>query len=115
MTAAYPERKFLCSELLVVEWSPDWGQTRTMVANLESIWHSGATLLSDLPVVEGTCLRLNAAGREFRAVVKFCSMDELGYLMELEFGRGSEWTPEAYMPEHLFDPNTLLGFPTLVS
>jgi hypothetical protein len=115
MPHACNDRRYLCSELVTLRWSPSWGPTIETHANLESIWTSGATLTTECPVAEKTLLLIRTWGCELRGYVTLCMPNGFDYTVELEFLPQSRWDLTKFVPDHLFDPSVLLGFPTLVA
>jgi hypothetical protein len=87
------------------------------VANLESIWNTGAEISSEVPIAENARSRSTGDECEWRGIVRWCRDDEKasGYIIEVEFLPQSRWSQRRYIPQHLFDPSVLLGFPTLLA
>ena len=109
MATGCGQARYLCSELVTVEWRSVFDRERTEVVNLEEIWASGATLLFSAPIRPATPLRIACHGAEFHGRVVHCRADFIGYLVEVAFDDGSRWSPETYVPEHLFDPRSLVA------
>lgn len=111
------QKRFVCSELVTVCWTPAWGPARETVANLESIWNTGAEISSEVPIAENALVRIKGDECEWRGIVRWCRDDEKagGYIIEVEFLPQSRWSQRRYIPQHLFDPSVLLGFPTLLA
>ncbi len=99
-----PEPQYLCSHLITVV---DSG--RSLVANLEKIWASGATVNAESPIDCGTKVTLPDLGATARVV--FAEADEFGYYLDLEFLAPYRWTVGAFRPQHLTDPNLLSPAP----
>ncbi|MDX2154711.1 MAG: hypothetical protein SFV54_28465 [Bryobacteraceae bacterium] len=113
-TTLSPDRRYLCSELVTVRWTPSWGPSGETVANLEEIWGGGASMLAETGIPENALVRIEAQDVHFRGMVRCCRRDELGFIVEVDFLPNQRWDPRRYLPEHLFDPGVLLGYPTLV-
>lgn len=109
------ERRFLCSEIVILRWSPSWGPTREAAANLESIWPAGAEFSSEIAIPENTSVRIEGRDFEWRGIVRWCRMEESGFIIEVEFLPQSRWNRRKYLPDHFFDPAVLLGYPTLLA
>ena len=103
------EARCMCSELVSVHWVNEFGLKRKEVANLEEIWPSGARLQLPAPIRQHTQIRIVGHGTEFSAQVCTCAADFAGYFAEVQFAGGYEWAKEKYLPEHFFDPQTLLA------
>jgi len=100
--------RFLCSELVTAEWRSVFDHERTEVVNLEEIWESGATLQFTAPVRAETPIRIVCRDAEFLGRVSLCRADFIGYVVEIEFVEPRRWSRGQYLPEHFFDPASLL-------
>ena len=99
--------RFLCSELVRLEWTSQFGRSRSATANLEEIEERGAVLQCDGPIRRGTRIRIRTPGVDLNGVVLGCTADFIGYFLEVEFVKGSRWSREVYEPAHLLDPRSL--------
>jgi len=99
------QRRYLCSELVEVQWVDEFGQRQELTANLEEIWSRGAQLLMELPVRPGTRLGFKTRGPFFEGRAIRCDADPLGYFVTVAFNRDIRWSPELYRPAHLLDPS----------
>lgn len=91
----------LCSELVEVECQSLDGEVpiRT-TANLEEIWHTGATLEMESPVNEGIPLMILRHPVRLAAKVLYCHQNLTGYSVGVQFAQGSCWTPDQFIPGH---------------
>ncbi len=115
MPAICPDRRYVCSEIVTVRWSPHWGPTREATANLEAIWAEGAALCCEIAIAENTLVRIECDHGEMRGWIRSCEMSGTDFTLEVEFLPQSRWTRLKHIPDYLFDPSVLLGFPTLVA
>jgi hypothetical protein len=109
MAKSRGEQRYMCSDLVTARWTTVLGRRRREeVVNLEEIWPSGAVLSFSGPLRPETEVEFAGGDACFRGRVKSCAADFVGYLVEIRFEPGSEWSRERYEPEHLFDPASLL-------
>lgn len=108
-----PEDSFLCSELVTLRWTSEFGGEREVVANLEEIRASGATLQCPGPIRPNTAIRIETPKMELAGAVRTCNADFIGYFVEVDFDGGIRWSREEYEPEHFFDPRSLIRPDTL--
>jgi hypothetical protein len=102
------DSRMLCSELVDVHWQDGHGQPRKVLANLEDISSSGVCLQMDTPVPLDTMLRICHNKGEFQGSVRYCLFREIGYFLGVQLAPGSQWSPQAYEPQHLLDLRTLV-------
>ncbi|HBY62807.1 MAG TPA: hypothetical protein DEH78_23535 [Solibacterales bacterium] len=107
------DRRYLCSELVTVQWSLERGPTRETTANLEEIWSTGAVVLSETRIPENVPVRIQTATVVLTGSVRSSLDSMLGNFVEIDFAPSCLWDPGVYLPEHLLDPAVLLGFPTM--
>ncbi len=78
-------------------------------AILEDISESGsACLQSELPIPLGVEVRWTAPGQAFPGYVRYCVYREIGYFAGVEFDASFKWSKNAFQPDHLLDPQSLL-------
>jgi len=101
----------LCSDIVQLEWSDDMGIPRRTPAILEEIHSSGAMLLLDIerPPRRADAVRLTPCG--FAGKARKCKPSASGFLVEVAFDPGVRWSYDRYLPDHLFDPQTLASPP----
>jgi hypothetical protein len=96
--------RYLCSALVTLK--RDSNET---VVNLEEIWSEGAAVEMDDAVEIGRQVELVCGETCLIATVVSAGKHEFGWRMELKFLPDSLWSPELFRPEHMLDPNDLLG------
>jgi hypothetical protein len=102
------EARFLCADLVRVEWCDKLGKTRRASAVLEDISPSGACLQFEKSVPLETVLRVRHAKGELTGTVKYCLYRDIGYFVGVQFPRAHAWSREAFLPEHLLDLEKLV-------
>ena len=80
------------------------GRIRRGVANLEDISLSGACLQTEKPVALGSPFRIHYADGTLEGKVKYCVFREIGYFLGVEFDPETQWSKQAFKPQHLLDP-----------
>ena len=94
--------RYLCSELVRVDYESAPGTTRQLTGNLEEISPTAAILLLDTSVRRGRVLSFLAQNRRVRGVVdSWVYEPPLGYFVSVRFSNGYEWREEHFRPEHL--------------
>lgn len=104
MAVRQQSERCLCSELVEVVWTDAFGRRRRETVNLGEIWKNGAVLESESPIRQNSRVEIRCRGAVFSGEVSRCTADFVGYLIEVEFAPGVEWSRETYEPEHFFDP-----------
>jgi hypothetical protein len=103
-------RSMLCSEIVNLHLQARAGADRILKANLEEIWPAGALLWTDVRIRQYTSLWFLGGGLELRGqVVAQRLLRGLGYLVEMQFHPGCNWSEQKYRPKHLFNPLVLLA------
>jgi hypothetical protein len=109
MTNRRSELRMMCADMMEVSWNERSGKVRAAIALLEDISASGACLQLEIPVPLGVEIRWNSPRQQFRGSVRYCVYREIGYFVGVEFEPSSRWSKKAFTPQHLLDPQTLVG------
>jgi hypothetical protein len=96
--------RYLCSELVALK-----REAVETVVNLEEIWDDGAAIEMDDGMVVGQIVQLKCGDSVFPAKVTLAAKHEFGWRVEMEFASGTKWSPEVFRPQHMLDPQELLG------
>ena len=78
--------RFLCSELVKLEWTSKFGRQRNAVANLEEIEECGAVLQCEGPVRPTTEVRIKTSKVDFIGIVRSCTADFIGTTSAMRIG-----------------------------
>jgi hypothetical protein len=108
MTNRRSELRMMCADMVDVRWNERSGKLRRGTALLEDISSSGACLQLEAPIPLGTEIRWMSPRKEFRGYVRYCVYREIGYFIGVEFEPDSRWSKNAFMPQHMLDPQTLV-------
>jgi hypothetical protein len=101
------EPRLLCSDLIPVIWIKSWGVREEMTANLENVSASGACIQAERPIPRGAVLELSYGKQRLRGKVRYCSFQQIGYYVGIQFEPGVKWSGRQYRPKHLLDPRTV--------
>jgi hypothetical protein len=101
--------RMLCADLVEVCWKNGAGKPRRATALLEDISASGACLQMETAVPLGVGIRWECPKQDFAGYVRYCVYREIGYFIGVEFDSASQWSKEAYKPQHLLDLKRLVA------
>jgi hypothetical protein len=91
-----------CSELVSLIRVARGGRTESVVGNLEEIGKRSALVLTDSPMAIESRVEIACSSHVLRGITKSCTRDHaLGYFIEIEFTRASNWSPQWFSPQHL--------------
>jgi hypothetical protein len=102
------EVRMMCADVVEASWTDKDGQVQRTNALLENISPSGACLQLEVDVPLGVSLRIVCPKHEFVGEVRYCSYQEIGYFVGLEFEPESHWSKKSYKPRHLLDLHELV-------
>lgn len=101
--------RYWCSDLVQVSTKDGIRWKRAGVAVLEDISVHGACLQMEAPIKKGTAIRFRHSSWTGRGVVKYCYFREIGYFIGMEFAEDSRWSPQAFQPKHMVDPQEIVA------
>ena len=91
-----------CSQLVSLTRVARGGRTKSMPGNLEEIGERSALVLTDSPIANETKVAIACSDHVLTGVTKSCTHDHtLGYFIEVQFTRASNWSPHWFLPRHL--------------
>jgi hypothetical protein len=91
-----------CSELVSVARIARDGRTESVIGNLEEIGEHSALVLTESPIAAENRVDIACGSHVLKGAVKSCTRDHaLGYFIEIELTRGSDWSPQWFSPQHL--------------
>lgn len=101
------EQRFWCSDLVQVHVKEGGRWKRVGVGVLEDISHSGACVQLELPLRQGSTIRLKHPQWKAEGEIRYCLYREIGYFVGLQFAEQWKWTEAKFKPKHLLDPRTI--------
>jgi hypothetical protein len=107
MTERRYESRFLCADLVTVEWTAgdaDGAGSRTVEAVLEDISALGACVQVEERIPLGTRVSISAipgASARFAGLVSYCVYRDYGYFVGLIFSNETRWSSGDFEPRHL--------------
>ncbi len=102
------EARYLCSELVKVEWQNKAG-TLSRAGILEEIWVDGACVQTLEPMPPGTRVWVVARRALFQGTLTDCQFVHDGYFSRVAFDAELRWSRRSYKPEHLVNTRTVLA------
>ena len=103
------ETRMLCADMVDVRWKDRSGTEQGATAILEDISPSGACLQLELPIPVGVEVCWDSPKQKFQGWVRYCVYREIGYFAGVEFDASFKWSKKAFKPDHLLDPQSLVG------
>ena len=101
MEKRQPDERFLCADLVRLEWLDHAGGLRTEQALLEDISQLGGCVQLEEPVALGSVLMLTVGTTPFYGHVCYCTLRDEGYFIGLRFSNDTTWSAEVVKPRHL--------------
>lgn len=95
--------RYLCSELVSVDHRDEFGQTQSTIGNLEEIASTRLSLLFDSRIPLGASVVVRCQGHSLQGTVsKATEQESLGWFIDVELDRRSQWSKKMFVPSHLF-------------
>jgi len=101
MTERRLESRYLCADLVRVDWLAGEDEFSTIEAVLEDISPQGACVQVDVPIPEGCTISLTAGLKQFTGFVSYCTIREFGYFVGIRFSDPAAWSTSTFEPQHL--------------
>jgi len=103
------EVRMMCADVVEASWTDADGKLRQATALLENISPSGACLQLDVSVPPGVKLQISCPKHSFVGEVRYCTYQEIGYFVGIQFEPQSHWSRRSFKPRHLLDLQELAG------
>jgi len=101
-------RRYLCSELIKVEWQDETGALRA-TGILEEIWADGACIQTLAAMQPGTKVWIVARCTFFLGTLTECEAQPDGYFSRVAFDPESRWSQRSFKPEHMVNTRMVLA------
>ena len=109
MEQRQPIERFLCADLVSLEWLTGDGGLRTEQALLEDISQLGGCVQLEEPVAPGSVVMLTVGTTPFYGHVCYCTLRDEGYFIGLRFSNDTTWSAGVVRPQHLTSLMQLSG------
>jgi len=106
-------RRNMCADLLTLSWTDAQGRGQSEVATLDDISATGACLELEDAIPVGTSVRLHYPNGEYRGKIKYCTFEEIGYVIGVAFDEGYRWSKKDFEPSHLLELPLMPGKRTI--
>lgn len=100
--------RFMCAELIRVNWTVGDQRFQTTEAMLEDISACGGCVQMDQPIPVGCSVMLTIGGERFSGRVRYCVSREFGYFVGVRFEEDDAWSVHSVIPAHLTDMTAML-------
>jgi len=101
------EDRFLCADVVRVDWVRGEGDTSTVEALLEDISSLGVCVQVEEPIPLGARVAISANGTSFDGFVSYCVFRDYGYFVGVKLSDETRWSPGQFEPQHLTDLRNL--------
>jgi hypothetical protein len=98
------ESRFLCADLVQLDWVVGEDEFQTAEAVLEDICETGACVQIDQNIPLGTGVTISKGNQHFSGFVSYCVYRDYGYFVGVELSETSRWSSELFRPDHLTNP-----------
>ena len=97
------ENRFVCADLVHVEWLEDQNQERATEAVLEDISRVGACIEVEAQIPLGVPINIALGDTRLFGHVCYCVFRDYGYFVGIRFREDSAWSTGSAEPAHLTD------------
>jgi hypothetical protein len=110
------ESRFLCADLVRVDWIADAGNSRTLEALLEDISALGACVQVEERIPLGTSVSMSVTSgppderrdTQLAGLVSYCVYRDYGYFVGIRFSDETRWSSGIFEPQHMTSLEALL-------
>jgi hypothetical protein len=95
------EGRFLCADLVRLDWLVGEDHLRTEQALLEDISPLGGCIQLDEPLALGSIVMLTVGRTPFYGHVCYCAFRDDAYFIGLRFSNDTVWSASIVEPQHL--------------
>ena len=103
MTEQRFENRYLCADLVRVDWLTGEDDFQSAGAVLEDICGLGACVQVEEPIPLGATVILSIGDKQFAGYVCYCAYRDYGYFVGVRFAEETVWSRDAVMPQHMTD------------
>lgn len=95
------EGRYLCADLVRLDWIAGEDNFRSEQAVLEDISAMGACVQLEEPVPAGSIMMLTVETTPFYGYSLYCTFRDEGYFVGLRFSNDTMWSSDIVRPRHL--------------
>jgi len=95
------ENRFLCADLVQINWVTGPGEFRRAEGVLEDISRLGACVQVEEAVPLGALISITAGETWLSGCVTYCEHREYGYFVGIHFADDTTWSSSTFEPQHL--------------
>jgi hypothetical protein len=103
------ESRYLCADLVRVDWLAGEDAFTTLEAILEDISPHGACVQLEAPIPVGSTISVSSGDKHFTGFVSYCVCHEHGYFVGIRLSDESKWSNDTFQPQHLTNVRTFMG------
>src|SRR3954471_11360179 len=105
--------RYMCAELVRVNWMVGEELFQTAEAVLEDISPTGGCVQVEQPIPTGSIIMLSIGGQRFSGRVRYCVSREFGFFVGIKFAADTIWSEQLATPAHLTSMEAVLRESTL--
>lgn len=95
------ESRFLCADLVKVDWMAGEDDIRTAQAVLEDISPLGACVQMEESIPLGAAISISGNDAAFFGFVSYCVYRDYGYFIGVRLSEETRWSQSVFNPQHL--------------
>ena len=95
------ESRYLCADLVKVDWVDPEHQLRTDDAVLEDISEEGGCVQTEMAIPLGSGIMLSLHDEHFLGHVCYCFYRDYGFFVGIRFSSDTVWNVDKVVPDHL--------------
>src|SRR5437660_589556 len=101
--------RYLCADLVRVDWLEGEDDFHTEEAVLEDISALGACVEMERELKPGAMIMITIGGKPFSGYVSHCNFRDYGYFVGMRFSAHTPWSRRLVTPKHLTSLCALAG------
>src|SRR5437764_384290 len=105
------ESRYLCADLVRVDWLAGEDDFRTVEAVLEDISALGACVQVEDRIPIGSTISISVDEARFFGHVSYCVYRDYGYFVGIRLSDETKWSARVFEPQHLTNLETLTEHP----
>ncbi len=95
------ESRFLCADLIRIDWVTGDAEFRRLEGVLEDISTVGACVQVEEAIPPGALIAISTGDTCLTGCVTYCVYQEYGYFVGIHFAEDTKWSARTFEPQHL--------------